>query len=247
MHDLAREIITGGEIGEIKLFKGCQHVDMFGDPLAPFMWRADGKLAPTGIVGDTGSHVFSFMEFLVGRVSSLVADNLIVTPHRPVVWGAALGSGGPLTGAEDWAEVTNPDATHLMCRFENGASGIVDFSRVATGRKMGLGFEISGTMGSIVFTQERLNELLLYRAGPRGREGFVTIMAGSEHGDYGAFCPASGHQLGYNDLKTIEVKETINAVLGLSSMAPSFRSALAVERVADAIRRSSREGVWTRP
>ncbi|MBA4349720.1 MAG: gfo/Idh/MocA family oxidoreductase, partial [Rhodobacter sp.] len=133
VHDLARDIITSGEIGEVRLFKGCQHVDMFGDPLAPFMWRADGKLAPTGIVGDTGSHVFSFMEFLVGRVKSLVADNLIVTRKRPVLAGSALGAGvEALTGAEEWAEVTNPDATHLMCRFENGASGIVDFSRVAT-------------------------------------------------------------------------------------------------------------------
>ena len=88
-----------GEIGEVRLFKGCQHVDMFGDPLAPFMWRADGKLAPTGIVGDTGSHVFSFMEFLVGRVQSLIADNLIVTPRRPVVAGSSLGSGGPPDGA----------------------------------------------------------------------------------------------------------------------------------------------------
>ena len=54
VHDLARDIIQSGEIGEITLFKGCQHVDMYADPNSPFMWRADGKLAPTGIVGDTG-------------------------------------------------------------------------------------------------------------------------------------------------------------------------------------------------
>jgi predicted dehydrogenase len=91
VHDLARDIITSGEIGEIKLFKACQHVDMYGDPLAPYMWRADGDLAPTGIVGDTGSHVFSFMDFLVGRVSALIADNYIVTPRRPVVSGLGYG------------------------------------------------------------------------------------------------------------------------------------------------------------
>ncbi|MEC8197234.1 MAG: Gfo/Idh/MocA family oxidoreductase, partial [Pseudomonadota bacterium] len=44
VHDLAKEIIDAGEIGEIKMFKGCQHVDMFGDPLAPYMWRANGEL-----------------------------------------------------------------------------------------------------------------------------------------------------------------------------------------------------------
>ncbi len=69
VHDRARDIIQSGEIGDIRLFKGCQHIDVFGDPSAPFMWRADGALAPTGIVGDTGTHVFSFMAFLVGPVS----------------------------------------------------------------------------------------------------------------------------------------------------------------------------------
>jgi predicted dehydrogenase len=58
VRDLAKEIIASGEIGDIRLFKGCEHIDVFGDPLAPFMWRADGTRAPTGIVGDTGSHVF---------------------------------------------------------------------------------------------------------------------------------------------------------------------------------------------
>jgi len=85
---------------------------MYGDPMAPFMWRADGKLAPTGIVGDTGSHIFSFMEFLVGRVSSLIADNLIVTPKRPVVEGLAYGEQVKLKGDETWADITNPDATN---------------------------------------------------------------------------------------------------------------------------------------
>ena len=51
------------------------------------MWRADGTRAPTGIVGDTGSHVFSFMEFFVGGVKRLVADNIIVAPRRPLVEG----------------------------------------------------------------------------------------------------------------------------------------------------------------
>ena len=95
IHDRAKEIIDAGDIGEIKLFKACQHIDIYGDPLAPYMWRADGDLAPTGIIGDTGSHVFSFMEFLVGRVSSLIADSYIATPKRPVVEGLGMATTHP--------------------------------------------------------------------------------------------------------------------------------------------------------
>ncbi|MDA9215072.1 Gfo/Idh/MocA family oxidoreductase, partial [Planktomarina temperata] len=124
VHDLARDIIASGDIGDVKLFKGCQHVDVYADPLAPYMWRADGSLAPTGIVGDTGSHVFSIMHFLIGQTSALIADNFVATEKRPVVDGVGYGEETRLTGNEEWRDITNPDGTNLLCRFENGARGI---------------------------------------------------------------------------------------------------------------------------
>jgi predicted dehydrogenase len=130
--------------------------------------------------------------------------------------------------------------------FSGGATGTLSASWIASGHKMGLAFEISGTRGSIGFTQEQFNELKLYRSGPGRTNGFTTICAGPEHGDYGAFCPASGHQIGYNDLKTIEAKAAVEAAVGLPSAAKSFADALAVERVADAIRRSDGGKGWVR-
>ena len=35
--------------------------------------------------------------------------------------------------------------------------------------------------------------------------------AGPAHSPYGAFCPAPGHHLGFNDLKVIEVAELLAA------------------------------------
>jgi predicted dehydrogenase len=245
VHDLAKEIIAGGEIGEIRLFKGCQHVDMFGDPLAPFMWRADGALAPTGIVGDTGSHVFSFMEFLVGRVQSLVADNLIVTPQRPVVAGSSLGAGVAPEGHADWAEVTNPDATHLMCRFENGAAGIVDFSRVATGRKFRQGYEIYGTRGSLVYDYDEPGRLRLYSNDDRpGRRGFRAIDVGPEHPTFAAFLPLANLALGYNETKIIEAAEVIRSITTRTLMWPSFETGHHICQIVDACMESARRRAW---
>lgn len=246
VHGLAKEIIAAGEIGEVKLFKGCQQVGLFGDPLAPFIWRADGKLAPTGIVGDTGSHVFSFMHFLVGRVQSLVADNLIVTARRPVVEGSALGAGGgDLTGVEQWAEVTNPDATHLMCRFENGASGIVDFSRVATGRNFRQGYEIYGTKGSLIYDYDEVNRLRFYSgADPVGRRGFRAIDVGPEHPTYRAFLPLPNFALGYNETKIIEAAEVIRSVTSGTPMWPTFDDGHHICQIVDACMESSRRRAW---
>ena len=110
---------------------------------------------------------------------------------------------------------------------------------------MQLAFELTGTRGALCFTQERFNELRLYRAGADpGRGGFTTINAGPAHPDYGAFCPAPGHQLGFNDLKTIEVKCLLDAVAGRAPSDMDFAGALAIARTIEAIRLSSAQERW---
>lgn len=245
VHDRAKEIIEAGEIGEIKLFKGCQHVDMYGDPSAPFMWRANGDLAPTGIVGDTGSHVFSFMEALVGKVSSLIADTFVITDKRPVVDGVELGSETALTGEENWADVTNPDGAHILCSFANGARGVVDFSRVATGRKFMQTYEIYGTKGSLAYSYDEVNRLRLYsNDDPIGRRGFREIDVGPEHETYGAFLPLPNFALGYNETKIIEAAEVVRSIVSNKPMWPTFESGHHICQIVDACMESSRLKRW---
>ena len=67
-------------------------------------------------------------------------------------------------------------------------------------------FEVYGTKGALRFSQERLNELHYFDAGdPAGKRGFRRIEAGPDHPPYGRFCVAPGHQIGFNDLKAIEI------------------------------------------
>lgn len=245
IHDVAKNIIDSGEIGAIKMFKASQHVDVLGDPNAPFMWRADGKLAPTGIVGDTGSHVFSFMERLVGRVAELIADCQVVTAKRPVVSGFNYGKGAVLTGSEPMAEVTNPDAANLLCRFENGAMGLVDFSRVATGRKFLQTYEIYGTKGSLVYNYDEVNRLRFYSSADRlGRQGYREIDVGPENPNYAAFLPIPNFALGYNESKMIEVAEVVRSVATGEALWPTFESGHHIAQIVDACLESSRLRQW---
>ncbi|MDB9833900.1 Gfo/Idh/MocA family oxidoreductase [Planktomarina temperata] len=245
VHDLAKEIIEAGEIGEITMFKGCQHVDMFGDPLVPYMWRANGELAPTGIVGDTGTHVFSFMEFLVGKVSSLIADNFIVTPKRPVVDGLGLGEAAELTGSEAWADITNPDGSNIICTFANGARGLVDFSRVATGRKFMQAYEIYGTKGSLSYTYDEVNRLRFYtNADPVGRRGYREIDVGPENETYAAFSPLPNLSVGYNESKIIEAAEVVRSIVSGTPMWPTFETGHHICQIVDACMESSRQKSW---
>lgn len=245
VHDLAKEIIEAGEIGEIKLFKACQHVDMYGDPLAPYMWRANGELAPTGIIGDTGSHVFSFMEFLVGKVSSLIADNYIVTDKRPVVKGVGYGEDTVLTGDETWSDITNPDGSNILCSFANGARGLVDFSRVATGRKFMQTYEIYGTKGSLAYTYDEVNRLRFYANNDKvGRRGYREIDVGPEHETYRAFLPLPNFALGYNESKIIEVAEVVRSIVSNRPMWPTFETGHHICQIVDACMESSAQKRW---
>ena len=245
VHDLAKEIIDAGEIGDIKLFKGCQHVDVYGDPLTPYMWRANGDLAPTGIVGDTGSHVFSFMEFLVGKVSSLIADNFVVTEKRPVVSGLGYGEETVLRGDEEWAEITNPDGSNILCAFANGARGVVDFSRVATGRKFMQTYEIYGTKGSLAYTYDEVNRLRFYSNEDKtGRRGYREIDVGPEHETFRAFLPLPNFALGYNESKIIEVAEVVKSITSDQPMWPTFESGHHICQIVDACMESSRLKRW---
>lgn len=227
---VARDLIASGEIGRVTAFRGIHAEDFMASPDAPFNWRCETDQAG-GALADIGSHIIMMARHLVGEIESVSGRLDTVHRERRDPRGAAK-------------PVTIDDQMDALVRFGDGAAGTVSASWLATGRKMGLTFEVNGTKGSIYFTQDRFNELKLYRENGSRLDGFTTIVAGPQHGDYGAFCPAAGHQIGYNDLKTIEVKAAIEAALGLSNAAIDFRQALRVDQVAHAIRQSAAQGGW---
>jgi predicted dehydrogenase len=136
------------------------------------------------------------------------------------------------------------DIARLIVRFARGCGGTIEANWVATGRKMQLGFEIAGSNGAMVFTQERFNELLHFRPGANSNGGFARIEAGPQHYPYGLFCVAPGHQLGFNDLKTIEVADFLEAIAGGKAKGPDFREAWEIQKVIDMAIRSARERSW---
>ena len=128
-----------------------------------------------------------------------------------------------------------------------GAAGTIETSRVAAGRKIWLTYEIAGTKGAIFFTQERMNELKLYRADdPAHERGFRTIYAGVEHPHYADFFPVDGLGLGYNDQKVIEVYELIQAIANDTQPHPDFRAGWPTSQVIDAVLRPAAAAHWVR-
>ena len=228
---LAREIAQSGEIGEIVSFRGIHAEDYMANPQSPHSFRTDPEGG--GALMDIGSHIVSLARHLVGPIEEVAALNGTVHKSRP------SGDGVRPVSVEDHG--------FFIARFGNGALGSITASWVAAGRKMQLEFELVGTRGSVAFSQERFNELHLYTTGQqRGREGFKTIVAGPDTPPYEKFCPAPGHQLGFNDLKTIEVASLIEALAGGENAGPDFWEAYEIQRVIAAATRSGNERGWVR-
>ena len=61
------------------------------------------------------------------------------------------------------------DAFEATVEFENGAIGTYEATRFALGRKNHMRWEINGSKGTIVFDQERMNELQVHLGGDDAR------------------------------------------------------------------------------
>ena len=197
---LAREIVSSGEIGAVTGFRGRHAENYMASPDAPHSFRTDP--VGGGALADIGSHIVSMARYLIGPITEVQADCRTIFPTRPV---------GPASAKRAPVEVD--DMTHALVRFDCGASGSIEANWAATARTMDLSWEITGTGGALAFSQEKMNQLLLWSGTP-GRSGYTRIEAGPEHPPYGAFCPAPGHHLGFNDLKVIEVAELLAAHAG---------------------------------
>ncbi len=230
MLSLAREMIEAGELGEIRGYRGIHCEDYMADAASPFTFRHD--TAGGGALADIGSHALATAEFLCGPITEVMGDCVTMIGKRPD------GRGGTRNVEVD-------DVGRAFLRFGSGATGSIEGNWIATGRKMQHDFEIYGTKGALAFSQEHFNVLHFFNtADPKGRQGFRRIEAGPDHAPYGLFCVAPGHQLGFNDLKAIEIAGFITAIAGRTPEPFGFRKGLRIQTLVEAIRISSDERRW---
>jgi len=225
-------VLAAGTIGRVTHFRVEMDEDYMADAAAPFGWKSDGA-SGYGALDDFGVHPVSLIHTLLGRITRVVCHASKPYPDRPTAEGSRRS-------------VETHDVANVLCEIEGGASGLIALSRCAWGRKGRIAFQIFGVDGSIVFDQERFNELQLFtREGTAATEGFRTILAGPAHPPYDRFIVAPGHGLGFNDLKTIECHELLQRIAGAPAHIIDFEQGLEIERVIHAMGRSQKSGRWT--
>lgn len=236
-----RRLIRAGEIGRVTNVQVRMMADYASDPGGIFTWRYEQSRAGSGVLGDVLSHGFDLAQYLVGRVSSVTSLVDTFIPQRPLPAGASANSFNTGEASSTLGDVENEDYTAMLARFDNGASGVFESSRVAIGPHTEYTIEVYGTEGSVRWNFEHMNQYQL----ADDRRGYRTIMTGSAHGEFGRFQPNAGAGIGFNDLKTIEAALFLRSVSEGRQLAPSAADGWAAAELVDGALRSAESESWT--
>lgn len=242
---LAKKMIEDGKLGKIYHFRGKYLQDFIVDPSFPLVWRLDKAVAGSGSHGDLGAHVIDMARYLVGEFSNVIGMSKTFIENRPIVERMEGLSGK--AGGENAAmgKVTVDDATLFLAEFECGALGSFEATRFCQGHKNDMSFEINGSLGSIRFNIERINELEYYSDSDEdGLKGFRLIqVTEASHPYLYAWWPA-GHVLGYEHTFVHEWLEFTGAIHRDTECCPSFLDGVKCSQVLEAVDASITERRW---
>jgi predicted dehydrogenase len=145
----AREMILGGELGEINAIRsnyiqGWLRTRLETDDQKQAAWRTDPtKSGAAGCFGDIGTHAYNLGRYMTGLLPEEISCHLKV-----FVEGRSLDDYG-----------------HAVIRYENGALGTVTASQISHGRENDLFIEVDGTKGALSWRQENPNEMIVRENG----------------------------------------------------------------------------------
>jgi predicted dehydrogenase len=149
----AREMILGGELGEINAIRaqyiqGWLRTSLEEEEQKQASWRTDpGKSGAAGAFGDIATHAYNLGRYMTGLLPDQVSCSL-----KTFVEGRRLDDYGT-----------------AVIQYENGGLGTVTASQISHGRENDLEIEIDGTKGSLRWRQENPNEMI-YRQNGRAHQ-----------------------------------------------------------------------------
>ncbi|WP_433940491.1 Gfo/Idh/MocA family protein [Paenibacillus lautus] len=241
---LAKKLIDSGRLGQIYHFRAWFLQDWIMDPKFPLVWRLQKEVAGSGSHGDLGAHLIDLAHYLVGDMQEVIGMSETFIKERPIASEmtglSAKGSeGGPM------GQVTVDDATLFMTRFENGALGSFEATRFAAGHRSTNSFEINGSLGSVKFDFERMNELEVYfTTDDEDVQGFRRVLATDPVHDYMEAWWPPGHTIGFEHTFTHEILELSNAISEGRQPVPNFADGVKCQAVLEAVDKSIEERRW---
>lgn len=241
---LAKRLIESGRLGQIYHFRAWFLQDWILDPEFPLVWRLQKEVAGSGSHGDLGAHLIDLAHFLVGEVQEVIGMSETFVKERPLAsemtgLSARAGKDAPR------GPVTVDDATLFLARFTGGAIGSFEATRFAAGHRSTNAFEINGSLGSVKFDFERMNELEVYlTSDAEDVQGFRRVLATDPAHDYAEAWWPPGHTIGFEHTFIHEMLELSSAIAEDRQPEPNFNDGVKCQAVLEAVERSIEERRW---
>ena len=234
-----REMVRGGELGEIRLVQVEYPQDWLTGPTETTgnkqaEWRVDPKRSGAGgALGDIGTHAYNLADYVTGlEVAELAADL------------TSFGAGRQLD-----------DNAQIMLRFVGGARGALWASQVAPGNENGLRLRVYGTKGGVHWVQANPNEMLW---SPFEKSTQIVTRGGPDSGEAAARVTRvpPGHPEGYLEGFANIYSEVAAAIKAACSgknppkgmLFPTIEDGVrGLAFVEAAVKSSKANGRWTKP
>lgn len=160
----AHSMVRNGDIGDVFHATGSYTQDWLYLK-TDWNWRLQPEMSgESRAVADVGSHWCDCIQFVTGlKIAKVYAHLHTIHKNRMKPKKQVETYAGKVLKPEDYEPVpiTTEDYAAVLFEFENGAVGTFNVSQCFAGRKNRLFYELSGSKASLVWDQERPNELLI--------------------------------------------------------------------------------------
>jgi predicted dehydrogenase len=239
--EYARELVDGGRLGRLQQVEVRFLADYAAHPQGGLSWRFLNETSGTGVLGDLVSHAADLAWYLAGDIAELVVDEGRFIADRPRV---QEGQSHFSRGGGDLGPVENEDYIGALLRFSSGARGTLVSSRTAVGEQCTYGVVVHGDRGALAWDFRRMGELQVCLDQDYQDASYTTVYVNRRHGELGAFQPAGGIAMGYDDLKVIEAERLARSIVEGKPYGATIHDALRAARLVDAMQESVQQRRW---
>jgi predicted dehydrogenase len=236
---LAKQMIQQGFVGKVTHFRGAYLHSGSVDPSRPVNWKSTGA-AGGGVIRDLGSHVIDLLDWLIGPMSEAQCISRIWAAERP-----------SLQDPTKKVTIDVEDAGIVLLKKADGAMGVVEASKIATGTEDEVRVEIHGHDGAIRFNSMQPNYLEVYNnttaEGQYGAgKGWQAVATVGRYPSPGGKFPSPKNSIGF--LRGIAdcLYAFLQAVAGERKPEPSLADGIRLQRVLEAIVESAASGQWVK-
>jgi predicted dehydrogenase len=235
-------ILRNEDLGRVYHVRAFYFQSWLSNPATPVVWRLRREVTGTGVLGDLGAHIVDLVQYLVG-------DNIVWVTAMMKTFVTERPS---LTDGKKKESCDVDDAVMFGAEFKNGAMGVFQASRNATGRPDHWRVEIDAEKGAVIYDGRgsTFAELGIYA----DTSIQVSISTGlARHAGWVELnIPARWPYINLfgEDEHQNQTDHFVECIRSGQTPTPSFADGLKTERIIEAVVRSSETGAavnveWT--